>query len=74
MKVSGVDYPIRGSWYRYNIDPKYGYERGGTPSAFITNGRGVAFWLHGGTKSVEIVKLCAYLDKLEAQQKGEEEK
>ena len=69
MKIAGVDYPVRGLWYRYNLDPKYAYERYGSPSAFITNGCGIAFRLHGGTKQEEIVKLCAYLDKLEAQQK-----
>jgi len=65
-KVFGVDYPVKGAWYRRNIDPKYSYERTGGPRGFITNGRGIAFKIHASTNHKEIISLCAYLDLLES--------
>jgi len=64
-KVIGVDYPVKGAWYKANLDPRYSFRRG--PSrGFITNARGVGFHLHGSTRPKEIVSLCAYLDLLES--------
>ena len=72
MTVSGIKYRKPGAWYRRNLDPMYGYRRGSMSAGFITNGRGIAFHLHGGTRHQEIVKLCEYLDYLEwkAQERG----
>jgi len=64
-KILGIDYPVKGAWYRRNLDPQYSYEWGNTRN-FITNGRGIGFRLHGSTNPKEIVALCAYLDLLES--------
>lgn len=70
-KVSGVAYPVRGAWYKANLDPRYSFRR--APSrGFITNGRGVGFHLHGSCRAKEIVSLCAYLDLLESKVKEQQ--
>jgi hypothetical protein len=69
-KVLGVLYPVKGDWYRRNLDPKYSYQWAGK-GGFITNGRGNGFKLHASTHPKEIVSLCAYLDLLESKVKEE---
>jgi len=70
-KVLGIEYPVKGAWYKANLDPRYTFRSRDT-RGFITNGRGIGFKLHASTNGKEIVALCAYLDLLESKVKEQQ--
>lgn len=50
-------------WWSASLDPRKAYQRDGI--GFVTNGHGVGFSLHKGTRPEEIESVVDYLDRLE---------